>query len=185
MNPDQKLQLKNMIATNKVEDNTDLIRKLKHSATFKLEIARMREIKKAFPTTSDSPSITPASPVFIECVKDCPFMYAYYTDLFNKILKDEVDMNLLDQGIEVLSEIEAGTVDMHEASFKFGTILKKIYVDGAINKADAINAALDSASEPVSTPTQPREISWSAYKSRKSDITTQLKSANIRRYTPK
>ena len=37
MNDSQKLQLQGMIATNNVEDQTDLIRKLKHSIILKKE----------------------------------------------------------------------------------------------------------------------------------------------------
>jgi len=170
MNSNEKLKLQQMISANNVEDNTTLIRELKHSKNFTTEIAKMQKIKKKFKTPALE--IKVGEPVYTECADKCPFMYKYYTDLFNKILKDEVDLNLMQSGIDVLREIEEGTTDMHEASFKFGTILKKIYVDAAINKADAINAANEVALEPQ---VQAREISWNKYKANKSHICLNLK----------
>ena len=169
MNSEQKLQLQQMISTNKVEDNTELIRELKHSEKFTTEIANMQEIKKKFKTPISE--IKVGTPMHTECASQCPFMYEYYTDLFNKILKNEVDMNLLKSGIDVLREIESGKTDMHEASFKFGTILKKIYVDAAVNKADAINAANDVVRK---QPVQARDISWNKYKAHKLHISNNL-----------
>jgi hypothetical protein len=173
MNADQKLQLNQMITANNVEDNTDLIRELKHSKKFTSEIEKMQAIKKKFKTPLSK--IKVGEPIYTECATQCPFMYEYYTDLFNKILKDEVDMSLLQNGINVLREIEIGKTDMHEASFKFGTILKKIYVDAAINKADAINAANDVAS---TQPVQARNISWNKYKAYKCHISSNLSKQN-------
>ena len=45
MNEEQKLQLQKMINTNNVSDQTELIRKLKHSHIFKSEINSMMFIK--------------------------------------------------------------------------------------------------------------------------------------------
>ena len=40
MSDNQRLHLQNMIKTNNVEDQTELIRKLKHSELFKIEIQK-------------------------------------------------------------------------------------------------------------------------------------------------
>mgnify|MGYP001055987524 CR=1 FL=1 len=42
MNPSEKIQLQNMISENNVVDQTDNIRKLKHSQDIKRDIIRMR-----------------------------------------------------------------------------------------------------------------------------------------------
>ena len=48
MDDKQKLQLQKMISENNVEDQTELIRKLKHSAIMKNEINNMLFLKAVF-----------------------------------------------------------------------------------------------------------------------------------------
>jgi hypothetical protein len=79
-------------------------------------------------------------------IRECYFLYSNYTDIFNKIKKDEIDIDILFQFLNVLEQIENGSVDQHEASFEVGTLLKKIYIDSALRKADKLN---ESRPEPV------------------------------------
>jgi len=79
-------------------------------------------------------------------IRECYFLYLNYTDIFNKIKKDEIDIDILFQFLNVLEQIENGNVDQHEASFEVGTLLKKIYIDSALRKADKLN---ESRPEPV------------------------------------
>ena len=96
------------------------------------------------------------------------FLFNNYTDIFNKLYKDELDLGILNQFLTVLSQIEDGKIDQHEGSYKVGQLLKKIYIDSALKKADKLDAAdkkkkgkngkNDKKSE------EPREISWKEYK---------------------
>lgn len=131
MDERQKLQLQKMISENNVLDQTDLIRQLKHSHKFHEEINRMLLSKKK--NNND------AEKVHLECMSECPFMFTYYTEIYNKIRKDEIDLSILFKFVEVLQSIEEGQLDQHEASFTIGTLLKELYIDSALRKADKLN----------------------------------------------
>ena len=135
MDDKQRLQLSNMIKANNVEDQTELIRNLKHSQILRTEINNMIMIKAKYRGDDNK--------IMEECMNECGFLFTYYTDLFNKIRKDEIDLNILNRFIEVLRKIEEGEVDQHEGSFLVGTLLKELYVDSALKKADKINEKYD------------------------------------------
>ena len=56
-----------------------------------------------------------------------------YTDIYNKIRKDELDLSILNRFLNVLRNIEDGELDQHEGAFVVGTLLKELYVDSALN----------------------------------------------------
>ena len=158
MDDKTRLQLQNMIKANNAEDQTDLIRELKHSDIFKKNIATLLNLKKQYANDQDR--------LHMECMVECSFLFNYYTDLYNKIRKDEIDMEILYQFLDVLKQIEDGMVDKHEVSFMVGTLLKKIYVDSALKKADKLERerAADAANTPVIVREEPVEISWKQFK---------------------
>ena len=136
MDDNQRLQLQNMIKVNNVEDQTELIRNLKHSQVLRNEINNMIMIKAKY--KGDDEKITE------ECVNECNFLFTYYTDIFNKVKKDEIDINILNKFLDMLRRIENGELDQHEGSFLVGTLLKELYVDSAIKKADKLNEIYDN-----------------------------------------
>ena len=76
-------------------------------------------------------------------------------------MKDEININILNKLLDVLKQIENNKIDQHEASFLVGTILKEMYVDSAIKKAEK----LDDESEKVKKVLkEPKNISWEEYK---------------------
>jgi hypothetical protein len=155
MNDNQRLQLSNMIKANNVEDQTELIRTLKHSHIMRDEINTMIILKAKY---RDDPE-----KIHYECMNDCNFLFTYYTDIYNKIRKDEIDLGMLMKFIDVLKEIEDGLLDQHEGSFKVGTLLKEMYVDSALKKAEK----MDKLNEPA-TPEVKKEVNkvtWKQYKS--------------------
>ena len=83
-----------------------------------------------------------------ECVNDCNFLFTYYTDIYNKVRKDEIDIHIMNKLLDVLKQIEDGKLDQHEGAFLTGTILKELYVDSAIKKADKLNANDEPRPEP-------------------------------------
>ena len=120
MDEKQRLQLQNMIKANNVEDQTDLIRNLKHSQVLRNEINNMIMIKAKY--RGDDEKIAQ------ECMNESNFLFTYYTDIFNKIRKNEIDINILNKFLDVLRKIEDGELDQHEGSFMVGSILKELYV---------------------------------------------------------
>lgn len=156
MNEKQKLQLQNMIKTNNVEDQTQLIRDLKHSHIFKTEINNMLMIKAKYRNDQEK--------INLECMNECGFLFTYYTDIYNKIKKDEIDIKILNKFIDVLRQIEDGELDQHSGSFLVGTILKELYVDSALKKADKLNEEHEK-NNPLQKQIEPVKISWKQFKS--------------------
>lgn len=156
MDDKQRLQLQNMIKANNVEDQTELIRNLKHSQVLRNEINNMILLKAKYRGDEEK--------TYNECVNECNFLFTYYTDIFNKIRKNEIDIGMLNKFLDVLRRIEDGELDQHEGSFMVGTILKEIYVDSALKKADK----LDELSEKKEQPKKPEiQVSWSQFKKMK------------------
>jgi len=140
MDDKQRLQLQNMINANNIEDQTDFIRNLKHSQIIRNEVNTMIMIKGKF--RGDDAKIQE------ECVNECNFLFTYYTDIYNKVKKDELDIGILNKFLDVLKRIEDGELDQHEGAFLVGSILKELYVDSALRKADKLNADEEPKPEP-------------------------------------
>ncbi len=156
MDDKQRLQLQNMIKTNNVEDQTEFIRNLKHSQVIRNDVNNMIVIKAKYRGDDNK--------IHEECVNECNFLFTYYTDIYNKIRKDEIDIGILNKFLDVLKRIEEGEFDQHEGSFLVGTILKELYVDSAIKKADKLN----DNEEPKPDPIKPQQnVSWKQFKKMK------------------
>ena len=153
MDNNQKLQLSNMIKANNVEDQTELIRNLKHSQILRNEINNMILLKAKYKGDDEK--------IYAETINECNFLFTYYTDIFNKVRKDEIDMNIMNKFLDVLRRIEEGELDQHEGSFAVGTLLKELYIDSALKKAEK----LDELSEKKVEPKKPEiKISWKQFK---------------------
>jgi len=131
MDDKQRLQLQNMIQANNVSDQTDFIRNLKHSQIIRNDVNNMILLKAQYRGDNDK--------IHQECMCQCNFLFTYYTDIYNKIRKDEIDIGILNKFLDVLKRIEDGEMDQHEGAFYVGTILKELYVDSALKKADKLN----------------------------------------------
>ena len=133
MDDTARLKLQEMIKANNVSDQTETIRSLKHSGTLRENVNTMILLKNKHKNNLIE--------LNEEASRECYFLYANYTDIYNKIKKDEIDLVILFQFLDVLEKIEHGELDQHEGSFEVGTLLKKIYVDSALRKADKLNDA--------------------------------------------
>ena len=156
MDNNQRLQLQKMISENNVEDQTNLIRNLKHSDKFKTEINNMIMIKAKYRNDQER--------INTECMNECNFLFTYYTDLYNKIRKDEINLMILNNFINILKQIEDGELDQHEGAFKVGTILKELYIDSAIKKGDKLDEE-NEKNNPIKPKQEPKSISWKQFKS--------------------
>ena len=153
MDEKQKLQLHNMIKVNNVEDQTELIRNLKHSQILRNEVNNMIMIKAKYRGDDEK--------IYNECINDSNFLFTYYTDIFNKIRKDEIDINILNKFLDVLRQIEEGELDQHEGSFAVGTLLKELYIDSALKKAEKLDELSEKPIEPKKAEVN---ISWKQFK---------------------
>ena len=152
MNENQRLQLQKMISANNVEDNTDLIRQLKHSHVLREDVNNLIMLKAKYADDPDS--------LHLEGMVLCNFLFTYYTDIYNKVRKDEIDLKILFRAFEVLQDIEDGKLDQHTGAYEFGVLLKKIYVDSALKKAEKLNAE----EQPLEYKGPQVDMSWSQFK---------------------
>ena len=157
MNDLERLNLQKMIKANDSENNTEQIRTLKHSMRIKDEVDVLLQLKK------DYHELAKSNPSEFDtmCTNKCSFIFNNYTDIFNKVKKDEISLSILLRLLNVLHSIEEGAVDQHEGSFEVGKLLKQIYIDSALRKAEKLNEDTDGNTEtklPVET------ISWSEFK---------------------
>jgi hypothetical protein len=154
MDDNQRLHLQKMIAANNVEDTTDLIRKLKHSHVLREDVNNLVMLKAKFMNDPEQ--------LHLEAMSECNFLFTYYTDIYNKIRKDEIDLQILYNAFDVLRDIEEGKIDQHDGAYKFGMLLKKIYIDSALKKAEKLDAQ-NAPVEPEYKGPQV-EISWAQFK---------------------
>jgi hypothetical protein len=152
MNELEKLNLQKMITENDVEDNTEVIRTYKHSDKIRKDVDTLIELIKNNKNDLDFDT---------QCENKCFFIFFNYTDIYNKVKKNLLDIPTLYQFLDCLKKIEDGEQDQHEASFEIGKLLKKMYVDSALKKAERLDEEHKVVRE------EPKSISWSEYKKNK------------------
>lgn len=153
MDDKARLQLQKMIKANDVEDQTELIRELKHSHLLQNDINNLIMLKAKYRNDQDK--------INEEGMSECGFLFTYYTDIYNKIRKDEIDLKILNQFLNVLRRIEDGELDQHDGAFIIGTLLKEIYVDSALRKAAKLN---EGQEQEYVEPREVVNISWKDFK---------------------
>lgn len=167
MNDSERLQLQKMIQANDAEDNTPLIRSLKHSKLIWADVNTILTLKKKY---ADLEKNDPHE--FNElCTGHANFLFTTYTDIFNKVIKNEINLDILLQLINVLKAIEEGACDQHEGSFAVGKILKEMYVDSALRKSENAEASTIENNkkgirfeEPEKQEESMENISWEEFK---------------------
>uniref|UniRef100_A0A6C0LKS1 Uncharacterized protein n=1 Tax=viral metagenome TaxID=1070528 RepID=A0A6C0LKS1_9ZZZZ len=156
MDDRQRLQLQNMIKSNNTTDFTESIRELKHSQHIRNDVDNLILLKAKY---RDSPE-----ELHNAAAQECYFLFTFYTDIYNKLRKDEISISILFKLIDALKSIEDGQYDQHEASFRVGTILKELYIDSALKKAEKLNK--DDDKKEVETK-EPVNINWKQFKATK------------------
>jgi hypothetical protein len=161
MNQTDKLNLERIIKENNVEDCTNEIRAKKHSSLIKADVDRMLHLKK---THGDNGSLDEVIDL------QCSFLFTNYTDIFNKLKKDELNVNTLFEFLSVLKTIEDGDLNQHEGAYKIGKLLKKLYIDSALVHAKRLDEKNSSdktatgSTEKLQQLPEAKDISWSTYK---------------------
>jgi hypothetical protein len=64
-----------------------------------------------------------------ECMKHCRFLFDNYTNIYNKLLKGQIDLKIFYQFLHYLKKIEDGELSFYDASYQIGCLLKQLYVD--------------------------------------------------------
>ncbi len=159
MNQTDKLNLERLIKENNVEDCTNEIRSKKHSSLIKADVERMIFLKKTYDANSKS--------LYEMIDLQCSFLFKNYTDIFNKLKKDELNVDTLFEFLSVLKSIEDGLLNQHEGAYKVGQLLKKLYIDSALIHAKRLDekSASDKNNESKETILpEAKSISWGEYK---------------------
>ena len=131
------------------------IRKLKHSSKIKEQVSIMMDIRKKYKRLSKK-----AVNKMIE--SKCNWLFINYTNIYNKLKKDELDINILGRFIVMVKEIEDGDIDQHEASVKIGKILKELYIDSAMKHEKNIEDKDNKKKKKYKKPEI--KITWNDYK---------------------
>jgi hypothetical protein len=156
----ERLNLNKMIDANNVQDCTNEIRDKKHSKLIRDDVTRLISLKQKYSRLSQS------NPTQFDtmCVSQCNFLFNNYMDIFNKVKKDELNLNILHQFLDILQQIEEGRLDQHAGAFEVGKLLKALYIDSALIKAERI----DKKTGEKTTVSKPKEkkISWTEYKAK-------------------
>jgi hypothetical protein len=158
MNPLDKLTLHKMIDANNVQDVTEEIRQKNHSKQIRADVDRMLNLKRTYSRLAlSNPHQFDAM-----CVSQCNFLFNNYTDMFNKVKKDELNIQILGQLLDILGKIEEGKLDQHAGAYEVGKLLKEMYIDSALIKAER----LDKKTGKKTAASKPKEkkISWAQFK---------------------
>jgi len=145
MDDSQRIKLQELIDANHTINHTEEIRTLKHSKLIRDDVIKIQNIKRKLKTTH-------FKTLDNEVQKECFFLFKNYTLIYNKLLKNDLDIKILYKFLDVLETIENGTRDQHDASYEIGLLLKKIYIDKKID---------DSPQNNFVTPN--KNISWKEY----------------------
>ena len=121
MDQTDRLNLQKMINANDVEDCTESIRANRHSRLIKSDIQDMLFLKNKYSRLLES---NPAQ-FDAMCVSKCQFLFNNYTDIFNKVKRDEIDLTIFANFLEVLRKIEDSEIDQHEGARNWINIKKR------------------------------------------------------------
>jgi hypothetical protein len=158
-----RIQLNKMIDANQVQDCTAEIRAKKHSDKIAADVQRLVNLRQRYGAQTNANSAYDDM-----CVNQCNFLFNNYTDLFNKVKKDEISLDILAQLLTVLKQIEVGELDQHAGAYEVGKLMKTIYIDSALLKAKKLDdeaiAAAEGGSATSAPLPEPKNISWKEFK---------------------
>ena len=92
------------------------------------------------------------------------FLSNTYPDIFNRLIKNELNILILSKLLDILKLIEDGEVDQHEGSALVGKLLKTLYLDSAVKRGE--NLDKEHESEKIQ-PVEGKKISWNQFKNMK------------------
>ena len=163
LSENERLNLQKMIKESECEDNTDHIKKVKHSILLRDDIRKLDTFKKA----NRALEIKNLDQYQEQAKATCPFLYINYTDIFNRMIKDELDLEIMTQLLMVLKMIEDGKVDQHTGSVMVGKVLKELYIDSALKRGENLDkeyGTSEAQNTIITNDDTESNISWKEYK---------------------
>tara|TARA_B100000674_G_scaffold70829_3_gene48931 strand:- start:2241 stop:2765 length:525 start_codon:yes stop_codon:yes gene_type:complete len=137
-NQKEKNILDDIIKEHKIEDNTDYVINNKKASIIRKEFNALLKIKQVHGHEKINLSRSQA-----------PYLYKNYKSIFDKIIKEDFNIALFKDLIDILEKIENKKIDLNEGSFIFGKKLKNIFVDKCIynnsnNNSNSLNKDLSN-----------------------------------------
>jgi len=158
MDEASRLNLQDMIKAYDADDNTAKIRNLKHSKLIKNDVEQLINLKKKYTRMAQNDYKKYERIV----ISHCNFLFTNYTNIFNRLMKNELNLNILMQFVNILKNIEDGNLGQHEASVQVGEVLKKLYIDSALQHEKKIAAGDKKRAPKYKKPSN--NISWAKFK---------------------
>ena len=155
LSEEDRLNLKSMVKKSNVENTTEKIRNLKHSEKIRADVNTIVSIKKKYGRLDNK-----MQKRMIE--NKCDFLRTNYQNIYSKIMKETIDLGLLNNFLVILKKIEEGECDQHEASVEVGQILKQIYIDSAVKEGEISDKKYNKANTKKTR--KGKSISWADYK---------------------
>uniref|UniRef100_A0A6C0B8L2 Uncharacterized protein n=1 Tax=viral metagenome TaxID=1070528 RepID=A0A6C0B8L2_9ZZZZ len=153
----ESIPLKSLIDESEYVNNTESIRKLKHSTKIRDDVRRLDTFK-----SQNNDLFKNNIERFLElAIEQAPFLYNNYMDLFHKMVKDELDLTIMTKLLIVLKMIEDGSVDQYKGSVMVGKVLKELYIDSAVKRGDNLDKEHEEEKPKF---IEGQSISWKQYK---------------------
>ena len=156
MDDETRLNLRQMLKKSDVEQTTEKIRELKHSKAIKKDIDKMQAFKRKYTRLAQTNKEQYKS----MAENQCSFLYNNYTNIFHRLLKNELDVNILYKFVDILAKIETQEIDQHEGSYEVGCLLKKLYIDSALRQENSGKKSKKKKKKQRVV----RNITWAQYK---------------------
>jgi len=144
---EERINLQKLVGQFESEDNTEHIRHLKHSAKIRKDIESIQRLK---------PNVTTEL-----AMQDAPFLYSNYTDIFHRVVNGDLNLDIMNKVLSILAMIEEKHVDQHEGSVLVGRLLKEMYLDSAVRRADRLDQE-----HPKEAPEEGQRVTWKEFKNR-------------------
>lgn len=161
---EESLNLKKLLNNNSdAVDNTEYIRRVKHSEKIRDDVRALDRLKK-----SESKLYLENCDQFKEkAQRVANFLFVNYTDIFNKVITNELDLAIMSRLLAVIKMIEDKKVDQHEGSVLVGKILKELYVDSALKRCENLDKENTKDSDKEEQEKRDiKPISWSEWKNK-------------------
>lgn len=143
------------------QDNTEYLREVKRSGILRDEVIKMERLKREYKGDRKSQEFTDL------CQQECSFLFTHYTMIFNKMLKDVLDLKLMFYAIDTLRRIEEGEINQDEGSVKMGKLFADMYLDSAKREGDLLDEQYNKDKQP---PVEGKALSWKQFKNRSKSV---------------
>ena len=156
----QRIDLAALIKANKTDDCTQEIRSKKQSIAISNDVKHLIFLKHKYERLKKSNR----NEFDAICVKQCSFLFNNYTDLYNKIMNDNLNLAILEKFLTILKKIEDGELDQHEGSYLIGTYLKEMYIDSALKTQEKLDSKIDNKKNKQPFTKVEKKISYKDFK---------------------